>query len=149
LDEAAAIMQAAYAGGVDAEICQPYRTTAGCRVVLDAILNQGSCGSPVTAASAMARHRGRGVGCIVITETLPRQAHLAQVAVLPEYQRQGIGRRLLDYSMARLAERQFETLSLIVSRANDRAFRLYQRMRFQSVLAFPVFTWERCKTVQE
>jgi ribosomal protein S18 acetylase RimI-like enzyme len=75
----------------------------------------------------------------------PRQGHLPQVAVLPEYQRQGIGRRLLDYSLRRLAEGGFETLSLIVSCANNRALTLYQAMGFQSVLAFPVGIWERQK----
>ena len=64
--------------------------------------------------------------------------------MLPEYQRQGIGRGLLDYSLRRLAERGFETLSLIVSRANDRALALYQAMGFQSVLG-PVGIWERSK----
>jgi ribosomal protein S18 acetylase RimI-like enzyme len=63
--------------------------------------------------------------------------------VLPEYQGQGIGRGLLDYSLRRLTAAGFETLSLIVSRANDRALTLYQDMGFQSVLAFPVGIWER------
>jgi mycothiol synthase len=68
---------------------------------------------------------------------------LAQIAVVPDYQGRGVGRCLMDYSVARLAERHFDTLSLMVSRANAPALRLYQRMGFQSVLAFPVFTWER------
>jgi len=67
---------------------------------------------------------------------------LPQVAVLPAYQRQGIGRGLLDHSLRRLAERGYETLSLIVSRSNDRALTLYRAMGFQEVLAFPVGIWE-------
>lgn len=143
LDEAAAILQAAYDGGIEAEIHARYRSTAGCGMVLENILHQGSCGALVAEASALARHRGRGIGVVVVTEIAPRQGHLTQVAVLPEYQRRGIGQWLLDYSLSRLAERQFDTLSLIVSRANDRALRLYQAMGFHSVLAFPAFTWER------
>jgi ribosomal protein S18 acetylase RimI-like enzyme len=143
LDEAAAILQLAYASGIEAEILALYRTVEGCRAVLENIVNQGSCGLLVPQASAMAHHRGRGLGFVVVTEVAPRQGHLPQVAVLPEYQRQGIGRGLLDYSLRQLAAGGFETLSLIVSRANDRALKLYQTTGFQSVLAFPVGIWER------
>jgi ribosomal protein S18 acetylase RimI-like enzyme len=143
LGDAAAILQAAYDGGVEAEIHARYRSTAGCEMVLENILHQGSCGPLVAEASAMARHRGRGIGFVMVTEVAPRQGHLPQVAVLPEYQRRGIGQWLLDYSLSRLAEGRFDTLSLLVSRANDRALRLYQAMGFQSVLAFPAFIWEQ------
>jgi len=44
--------------------------------------------------------------------------------------------------LSRLAELGFETLSLIVSRLNRPALRMYQLMGFQSALSFPVFTWE-------
>ena len=143
LGEAAAILQAAYIGSIEAEILALYRSMDGCRAVLDNIVNQGSCGVLVPEASAIAHDRGRSLGFVVVTEVARRQGHLPQVAVLPECQRQGIGRGLLDYSLRRLAERGFETLSLIVSRANDRALALYQAMGFQSVLGFPVGIWER------
>jgi ribosomal protein S18 acetylase RimI-like enzyme len=90
----------------------------------------------------MARHRGRAVGFVVVAEIAPRQGHVPQIVVAPEYQGKGIGRSLMDYSVARLTERHFETLSLIVSRANVRALGLYRAMGFQAVLAFPAFTWE-------
>ena len=140
--EIAQIMRAAYAGGIDAQAHQRYRTEHGCRAVLDDILHQGSCGNLVAEASVLAYHRSRGVGFIVTTEVASGQAHVAQVAVLPTYQRQGIGRSLLTYSMACLVEGRFDTLSLIVYQANDRALRLYRALGFHTVLAFPVFTWE-------
>ena len=145
LREAAPIMQAAYEGGVDAEINELYRTADGCRVVLENTLSQGGCGIPVVDASAMARHRGRAIGFAVVTEIAPRQGHLAQVAVLPEYQCRGIGRSLLSYSLSRLAELYFDTFSLIVSRSNLRALQMYRAMGLQSVLSFPVFVWERSR----
>ena len=117
LGEAAAILQAAYMGSIEAEILALYRSLDGCRTVLDNIVNQGSCGVLVPEASAIAHNRGRSLGFVVVTEVARRQGHLPQVAVLPDCQRQGIGRGLLDYSLRRLAERGFETLSLIVSRA--------------------------------
>jgi GNAT superfamily N-acetyltransferase len=115
----------------------------GCHLVLDQLLNQGGCGRPVTAASALVRHRGQGIGCIVITETAPHQGHLVQVAVLPAYQRHGVGRWLLRYSMSQLAALHCETLSLLVSRANHRALAVYHAMGFHAVLSYPVFVWEQ------
>ena len=143
LAEPAAILQAAYMGSIEAEILALYRTLDGCRAVLDKIVNQGSCGVLVADASSIAHRGRRSLGFAVITEVARRQGHLPQVAVLPDCQRQGIGRGLLDHSLRRLAEGGFETLSLIVSRANDRALRLYQSMGFQSVLDFPVGIWQR------
>lgn len=142
LSEAAPIMQAAYEGGGEVEINQLFGTSEGCRAVLENILNQGGCGMPVFEASAMVRQRGRGIGFAIITEIAPSQGHLVQVAVLPGYQRQGVARSLLDYSASRLWQRHFDTLSLIVSRSNARAYRLYQTLGFQSILSFPVFIWE-------
>jgi ribosomal protein S18 acetylase RimI-like enzyme len=141
--DAVPIMRAAYHGGVEAEIHARYHTLDGCQMVLDDILNQGSCGTLVADASALARDRGQGIGFVVVTEVAPRQGHLAQVAVLPEYQGRGIGQSLLEFCVSRLAELRFDTLSLIVSRSNDRALRTYQAIGFQSVLAFPAFVWER------
>lgn len=139
LHAAAVIMQAAYEGTVDTEMNALYGTIEGCRSVLDNLLNQGGCGTLVAAASALVYDRGDAIGFIIVTETAPRQGHLAQVAVLPEYQGQGIGRLLVQYSQARLVAHHFDTLSLIVSRANARALRFYRALGMQTVLTFPVF----------
>lgn len=143
LPEAAEMMYVAYNGGVDTEMSLLYRTVAGCRLVLENILHQRSNGVLVDKASAFVRYRGQGIGFIVITEIASRQGHLAQVVVLPAYQHQGVGQLLLNYSLSQLAALEFDTLSLIVSRFNTRAFKLYQTIGFQSVLTFPVFAWER------
>jgi len=141
--EAAAIMQAAYQTTVDVELNMLYRTVEGCSSVLDDLQQQGGCGPLVAEASVFARHRGQGIGFVVVTEIAPRQGHLAQVAVLPAYQRQGVGRMLVNYCLSQLAARHFDTLSLIVSRTNRRAFRLYQTLGLQEILMFPVFVWEQ------
>ena len=141
--EAAAIMQAAYQNTVDVELNMLYRTVEGCGNVLDNLQQQGGCGPLVTEASVFAHSRGQGIGFVVVTEIAPRQGHLAQVAVLPAYQRQGVGRMLVHHCLTQLAARHFDTLSLIVSRENQRAFRLYQAMGLQEILAFPVFVWEQ------
>lgn len=145
LHEAGALMQAAYAGTADIAMNTLYRTAEGCCEVLEDLLHQGGCGPLVTEASVLARLRGQAIGFVIVTEIAPRQGHLTQVVVLPAYQRQGIGRLLVQHSLAQLALLGFDTLSLIVSRANQRALRLYQALGLQTVLAFPVFVWEQAK----
>jgi ribosomal protein S18 acetylase RimI-like enzyme len=145
LNEAAAILQAAYLGSLEAEILALYRSVDGCRSVLDQIVNQGSCGVVVPEASLVAHDHRTSLGFAMVTEVACRQAHLPQLAVLPAYQGQGIGRALLSQSMQRLAERQYATLSLIVSRANDRALSLYRSMGFDTILTFPVGIWTRAE----
>jgi ribosomal protein S18 acetylase RimI-like enzyme len=142
LPEAAALMQAAYQGEIDAQLDRMYDTQAGCRAVLENILRQQGIGRLVSDASVLARHRGQVIGFILITEISPGQGHLAQVAVLPAYQRRGVGRMLLRHSMSRLTALAFDTLSLIVSRDNQPAFRMYQRVGFASIVVLPVFVWE-------
>src|SRR5262249_15865683 len=134
LDTAGTIMQVAYEGTVDVEINGLYRNVEDCCSVLDSLINQGGGGTLVNDASALAYHRGQAIGFVVVTEIAPGQGHLAQVAVLPAYQRQGIGRLLVRYSLARLATLHFATLSLIVSRANTHALRLYQALDLRPVL---------------
>lgn len=143
LGAAAVLMQAAYSGGIDAEISELYRTPGGCRMVLQNLMSQHLGGRFVADASALARHQGQLIGFTVMTEIAPQHGHLAQIVVLPQYQGQGVGRALLRYGQARLIDRKFRTLSLIVSQANYPALKLYQAMGFQSVLTFPVFTWDR------
>jgi ribosomal protein S18 acetylase RimI-like enzyme len=139
LREAASIMRAAYAGGIDAEISELYQTENGCELMLDDVLNQGVCGNPIVAASALAQQRGQSIGFIILTEVGPQHAHVAQVAVLPTYQHEAVGRTLLNHALSVLADCGFMAVSLIVSRLNLRALELYRLIGFRPVLSFPVF----------
>lgn len=141
LTQAAVVMQAAHVGTADAETNLMYRSTVGCRSVLEDVLHQGHCGRPLLEASGMAFHQGQGIGFIVITETAPGHGHLVQVAVVPAYKHRGIGRLLLHHSLSQLAIRRFETLSLLVSQANLPACHLYRALGFHTSMAFPVFIW--------
>jgi GNAT superfamily N-acetyltransferase len=145
LNEAALVMHGAHSGGVDAEMNELYRTTDGCRVLLNNILRQRGCGATLPQASAVARERqtDSAVGFTITTETSPRNGHLAQLAVLPRAQGTGVGRLLLGHAFARLQELGFETISLMVSSGNHRALALYRGMGFLPVFRFPVFAWER------
>lgn len=142
LHAVASLMQAAYQRTVDAELNQLYRTVAGCHEVCDQLFTQGSCGPFVASASALAQVQGHDVGFLLTTAIAPRQAHLAQVAVLPAYQRRGVGRQLVAYCVAQLSAQHFDTLSLVVSCTNTSALALYQALGMREILTFPVFVWE-------
>ncbi|MGE3540050.1 MAG: GNAT family N-acetyltransferase [Candidatus Tectimicrobiota bacterium] len=143
LEREAILMAAAYAQTVDIQLNALYRTSEGCHAVLDSLVNQGGCGQLVAEASACAYIQGQEVGFVLITEISPRQGHVAQIAVAPASQGQGIGQALLAYALSQLASLRFHTLSLIVSQANRRALQLYQAVGMRPVLSFPVFVWEQ------
>ena len=81
-------------------------------------------------------------GLVIATEISPGHAHLAQIAVTPDVQGRGLGRMLVARALASLAEREFRTVSLMVSVNNPRACSLYDSMGFENVLWFPAFSWD-------
>ena len=143
MSDDANIMASAYAETVDVDLNRLYHTTAGCQTILDDLVSQGGCGRLVPEASARMYVHGEAAGFILVTEISPRQGHLAQIAVAPAHQKQGLGQALLGYCLSQLATLQFHTLSLIVSQANTRALYMYKAVGMQPVLSFPVFVWEQ------
>lgn len=53
------------------------------------------------------------------------------IAILPEFQGQGIGARLMEYALAFCKENQAISVDLKVSPANEKALRLYRRFGFE------------------
>ena len=142
LTEAASVMQSAHVSGVDARMNELYRSSEGCRSLLTSVLRHRGCGAAILEASSVARDpvTDRPVGFAVVTETSPRMAHLAQLAVAPEYQGRGLGRKILFHVIERLTDMGYDGLSLMVSRDNERAVHLYRSVGFDLVLSFPVFS---------
>ena len=140
---AAKVMEKAHRGLIDTYINELYRNVKGCRVLLENILQQQGCGIPLLAVSATAREKATDspVGFLIVTQISPRHAHLAQIAVVPEFQRHSIGQTLLSHVMVGLAKRGYKTLSLMVSRGNERAQNFYLRSEFRPIVSFPVFRW--------
>jgi ribosomal protein S18 acetylase RimI-like enzyme len=135
-------MQSAHVSGIDARMNELYRSSEGCRSLLTSVLRHRGCGSAILEASSVARdpRTDRAVGFAIVTETSTRKAHLAQLAVAPDYQGLGLGRRILSRVVQRLSDMGYDGLSLMVSRDNHRALDLYRSMGFDLVVAFPVFS---------
>lgn len=144
-NRAAALMQQAHLGSVDAEMNEMYRTKEGCRSLLDNIMAQHGCGQLVPAASyALRKPRAQALaGFLLTTEISAGHAHLAQVAVSPSAQGLGLGKLLLGRAIDALAQAGYRSVSLMVSETNRRALSLYESMGFRAVLGFPVFSWDR------
>lgn len=61
------------------------------------------------------------------------EADMMNVAVSPEYRRQGIAQRLIEALVAALKERQVHSLALEVRAGNGPAIALYEKMGFSQV----------------
>jgi len=90
-----------------------YRTSDGCRSLLTSVLRHRGCGASILEASPVARdpQTDRAAGFAVVTETSSRKAHLAQLAVAPDYQGRGLGRRILFRVIERLSDMGYDGLS--------------------------------------
>ncbi|MFQ5789148.1 MAG: GNAT family N-acetyltransferase, partial [Acidobacteriota bacterium] len=145
LAEGARLMQQAHAGRIDAEMNEFYRSRDGCRALLENILFQRGCGIPILSASFAARRLPTQAFCgfVLVAQISRGHAHVAQVAVSPSTQGQGVGRLLLQHAIRALVGRNFQSVSLMVSQSNQKAFSLYRSLGFRRVLRFPVFSWDR------
>jgi ribosomal protein S18 acetylase RimI-like enzyme len=68
----------------------------------------------------------------------PVSWHIEAMAVLPEFQGRGLGRRFIELAKDQGREKGFDTLSLHVFEANEGARRLYQRCGFKAVGRVPI-----------
>ena len=77
---------------------------------------------------------GKVVGwCDIVGSNRQTQAHIGTLGMgmLPAYRGQGLGRRLMQTTLAAAKARGFERITLHVHANNDRARRLYERTGFK------------------
>jgi ribosomal protein S18 acetylase RimI-like enzyme len=68
-------------------------------------------------------------------------AHLARLAVHPDFQGRGVGRRLLEDAIAFAREEGYRAMTLNTQASNDRSQSLYRAMGFrESGVSLPVYT---------
>jgi ribosomal-protein-alanine N-acetyltransferase len=77
----------------------------------------------------IARH-GRRLSGYIITCTRPKEAELVSIAVDPRDRRRGLGRAMLDETLAQLRLRRVNTWWLMVATSNDAAIRFYESYGF-------------------
>jgi ribosomal protein S18 acetylase RimI-like enzyme len=141
---AAALITACYRGHIDAEINDQYRSVSGSMRFLNNIVRFPGCGTFDAGSSFVAHDQNSRalVGLILCSRVRDDVGHITQVCVLPEQRKRGIGEALIATSAAELERRNFATLSLTVTQANDRAVALYERLGFGVKRVFDAFVWE-------
>jgi len=141
--EVARLIYEAYRRHVDALINDQYSHPAGTLRLVENILQQGSCGEFLPAASHVAIYQptGKLAAALALTAVRPQTAHIPQVAVTGEFQGLGLGTTMMRTSFVTLAKLGFQEVSLTVTDLNVGAVRLYERLGFHTLLDFGAFAW--------
>lgn len=127
------LIHAAYAGHMDAEINDQYRTLHGALRFLHNIVRFPGCGvfDPVHSWVVRDRQARTPVALVLASRVGMDVAHITQFCVAPQYRGEGLGALLLQHSLAMLRGAGFQAITLTVTEANAAAVRLYERFGFR------------------
>ncbi|HET9742554.1 MAG TPA: GNAT family N-acetyltransferase [Terriglobales bacterium] len=141
---AANVIMQSYAGHVDSQINDQYRSIAGSLRFLNNIVRFPGCGLFDAASSLTAIHHGTRsmVGMLLCSRVREDVGHVTQICVLPEHRNRGLSRALMATCVKSLLDRKFSELSLTVTEANYNAVRLYEQLEFSTRRIFDAFVWE-------
>jgi ribosomal protein S18 acetylase RimI-like enzyme len=142
--DASRLIAQSYAGHIDSQINDQYRSPSGARRFLTNIVEYPGCGAFFTPASFVAlAGGGQGLaGMSLASNVAPGVGHITQVCVAPQFRGTGLGYELLRRSLVSLAAHGCNKVSLTVTAANTGAGRLYQRMGFVPRRSFAAYVWE-------
>jgi ribosomal protein S18 acetylase RimI-like enzyme len=144
-DDAARVIAASYAGHVDSEINDQYRSASGARRFLVNIVQYPGCGNFFPAASFIAYDRASRTPCGLCMASLVASdvGHITQICVNPSHRRAGLSYELLRRSLVALAANGARSVSLTVTASNSPAIRLYERIGFVKRRRFAAYVWDR------
>ena len=144
MNASARLIQLAYANHVDGEINDQYRSESGALKFLKNIIVLPGCGLFYPEASFVLRapYTTELAGIILTSTVSPGVAHTTQICVMPGYQGQGLGSRLLSASIQSLVAHRYAALSLTVTESNRQAARLYEQFGFRTVKTFAAGVWQ-------
>jgi ribosomal protein S18 acetylase RimI-like enzyme len=143
-DDAAVLIAKSYAGHVDSQINDQYRSVMGARRFLHNIVEYPGCGTFYRPASYAAFEASNGRLCGISLASLVSSdcGHITQICVSPEVRGTGIGHALFRRSLQTLREVGCRAASLTVTSANADAVALYERVGFRTIRRFSAFAWE-------
>ena len=142
--DAARLISTAYAGHIDSQINDQYRSPGGARRFLANIVEYPGCGAFFTPASFVALlGNGQGLaGMSLASMVAPGVGHITQACVAPSHRGTGLGYELLRRSLVTLAAHGCHKVSLTVTTSNTEAASLYRRMGFVNRRDFAAYVWE-------
>ena len=142
--DAARLIAAAYAGHIDSQINDQYRSPGGARRFLANIVEYPGCGAFFAPASFVALlGNGQGLaGMSLASIVAPGVGHITQACVAPSHRGTGLGYELLRRTLVTLAAHGCHKVSLTVTTSNTEAASLYSRMGFVNRRDFAAYVWE-------
>ena len=142
-EQCSRLIQIAYADHVDGDINDQYRTESGALRFLKNIIILPGCGvfQPEASFVLRAPHTNQLVGVALNSCVSTGVGHTTQICAMPEYQGQGLGRKLMEATLQALRFRRFNAVSLTVTSGNERAVRLYERLGFATIKKFAAGVW--------
>ena len=144
IERAAKMTLLSYKNQPDAEICEDYRTHAGCEGYLRSLIQNPGCGVFMPEASFMVLDdAGSPCGYIICCYISDRTGMIPQISVHPSHQGQGVGATLMHRCLEQLRTMGFRSVSLTVTQKNQRAYNWYQRLGFKIRKEFGAYVWER------
>jgi ribosomal protein S18 acetylase RimI-like enzyme len=144
-EESAWLVARCYENHIDGQINDQYLTVEGTRRFLANIVAFPGCGAFSAAGSicAVDSYSGALLGVSLASQVAPGVGHITQLCVARQAQGRGIGRILLQASMAALRRDGCAEVSLTVTAANQRAVELYRSEGFQVLRDFSAHVWPR------
>jgi ribosomal protein S18 acetylase RimI-like enzyme len=141
---ASKLIRLAYENHIDGEINDQYRSEAGANRFLRNIVFLRGCGEFLAQPSFVlsSPQSDLPIGLVLTSGVAPGVAHTTQICVLPGYQGQGLGRRMIEASVTALEGMGYTGLSLTVTSANHPAVALYERMGFRTLRRFSAGVWK-------
>ncbi|MGH9617212.1 MAG: GNAT family N-acetyltransferase, partial [Acidobacteriaceae bacterium] len=139
------LITVSYEGHIDSEINDQYLSVAGAQRFLHNVVRFPGCGvfeeqsSWVLAPS----NNDRLFGLLLCSRVSAGVGHVTQVCVLPEFQRQGVGEKLLALCEGCLRADGCGAVTLTVTEQNSSAVSLYQRLGYRVRHRFDAMLWEK------
>ena len=146
-NQAASLIHLAYAGHIDAQINDQYRTLHGSLRFLHNVVRFPGCGVFDAESSWVLRDRSTGAlaGILLCSNVGDRVAHVTQLCLAPHFRRHGLGRLLMRHCAHHLARAAFEALTLTVTGANHEAAHLYNELGFTPLHHFNAMVLEKAR----
>ncbi|MBI2956948.1 MAG: GNAT family N-acetyltransferase [Acidobacteria bacterium] len=137
-----------YSGHVDSLINDHYSSRAGAMRFLKNIVIFPGCGVFQTDGSFVALETSPGgrvhslerlAGAVLASQVGRGEGHITQICLRRDLQGRGLGRRLLEAALGRLAARGFAGVSLTVTAENQAAVKLYRQLGFETIKEFSAY----------
>jgi ribosomal protein S18 acetylase RimI-like enzyme len=98
----------------------------GWRHYVGTLVEHRACGTVLPSTTRLAVAGGTLVGAALVTDLGPVTAHIAQVAVCPEWRRRGLAAHLIDETARRARVSGYARMTLLASASNAAAQSLYR-----------------------